>query len=58
MKFCMHIHLILTASSPKDCQMLFVIDRGFAELQILSVNPQAVCEAFVPGQFAKNAHNS
>ena len=38
--------------------MPFVIGRGFAELQILSVRHRTVCEDFVPGQFAKNAHNS
>ena len=38
--------------------MPFVIGRGFAELQNLSVSPQTVCGDFLTGQFAKNAHNS
>ena len=32
--------------------MPFVIGRGFAELHILSVRSQTVCEDFFPGQFA------
>ena len=27
--------LILTSSSPRDCEMTFIVGRGFAELQIL-----------------------
>ena len=101
--------LILTRSSPRDCKMAFITDRGFAKLQILKkgkwpyllsrleycdeilhahwywqdvsqglVNCHlSLVEAFprskfrlvhhrsgqfvkllVPGQFAKNAHNS
>ena len=48
--------LMLTRSSSRDCKMPFVIGRGFADLQILSVHPRSVCEDFFPDSLCKNAH--
>ena len=36
LEFC--IVLILRSSSPRDCEMIFIIGRGFAELQILKMS--------------------